>query len=157
MDNRIKSKAPIFLVIIAFAMIYVVWGSTYFFIRIALVGIPPMLMGAIRFTIAGGLMLVWAYSKGDKIWIKKDIINSGVSGILNLFIAIGIVIWVERVLPSSMVAIMDSFSPIWLVVLDKANWRITFKSTLTIVGLAIGFAGVILLLGEQATKTLTGE
>jgi drug/metabolite transporter (DMT)-like permease len=150
-------KAPsTLLVIVAFATVYIVWGSTYFFIQMAIQGIPAMLMGAIRYTIAGVLMLGWCALKGDKIWVKKDVMNAAVSGLLLLAIGNGIVIWVEQALPSAMVAIMISANPIWFVVLDKRNWKENLTSTATVVGLIIGFAGVILLFGEQVVKALGG-
>lgn len=157
MTQMNQQKAPAIWVIIAFATVYVVWGSTYFFIQMAVHGFPPMLMGALRYTTAGLLMLGWCTLKGDKIWVKKDVIRSAVSGLLMLFLATGIVIWVEQTLPSAMVAIMVSAGPIWFVALDRINWRINFKSKATIGGLVIGFAGVILLFAEQVNKALAGK
>ena len=154
--TSITQKPSSLLVIIAFATVYIVWGSTYFFIQMAIQGIPAMMMGAIRYTIAGLLMLGWCALKGDKIWIKRDVINSAVSGLLMLAIGNGIVIWVEQALPSAMVAIMISANPIWFVVLDKRNWRENLTSTATVLGLIIGFAGVILLFGEQVANALGG-
>src|ERR1700755_873773 len=111
-----KPKSPsTALVIIAYAIVYVVWGSTYFFIQMAVHGFPPMLLGALRFFTAGILLLIWCSIQGDKLWVKKDISTSGISGLLMLFVATGIVIWVERTLPSAMVAIMVSANPIWFV------------------------------------------
>jgi drug/metabolite transporter (DMT)-like permease len=156
MTSITQKKVSPLLVIIAFAIVYIVWGSTYFFIQMAIQGIPAMLMGAMRYTIAGLLMLGWCVLKGDKIWVKRDVINSAVSGLLLLAIGNGIVIWVEQALPSAMVAIMISANPIWFVVLDKRNWNENLRSTATIVGLIIGFAGVILLFGEQVVNTLGG-
>lgn len=156
MLQKDQQKASAWLVAVAFATVYIVWGSTYFFIGMAVHGFPPMLMGALRYTTAGLLLLGWCYYKGDKIWVKKDIINSAVSGMLMLFLATGIVIWVEQTMPSAMVAITVSAGPIWLVALDKANWRINFSSKATITGLVVGFAGVILLFGEQVSKALAG-
>ena len=152
-----NKKASPLLVIIAFATVYIVWGSTYFFIQMAIHGFPPMLMGAFRYTLAGLLMLGWCAIKGDKIFVKKDIINSGISGILMLTGATGVVIWVEQTLPSAMVAIMVSIAPMWFVVLDKGNWKVNFKSKETIFGLIIGFAGVLLLFGEQVSATFNDE
>ncbi|MCR8559518.1 EamA family transporter [Mucilaginibacter sp. BJC16-A38] len=152
-----QQKAPALLVLIAFAIVYVVWGSTYFFIGMAVHGFPPMLLGAIRYTTAGLLLLAWSAFKGDRIWTKKDIINSGISGLLTLFVATGIVFWVERTMPSAMVAIMVSANPIWFVVLDKGNYRANFKNKYVISGLIIGFAGVILLFSEQLSKVLSGS
>ncbi|MDB4924652.1 EamA family transporter [Mucilaginibacter sp.] len=145
------------LVIIAYAIVYVVWGSTYFFIQMAINGFPPMMMGAVRFLIAGGLLLAWCAIKGDKLWVKKDIITSAVSGLLMLFVGMGIVIWAERSLPSAMVAIMVSTNPIWFVLLDRANWKVNFKSKTTLSGLALGFGGVFLLFGEAINKSANGK
>src|ERR1700751_395408 len=96
-----KNKpASTLLVIIAFATVYLVWGSTYFFIRMAIHGMPPLLMGAMRFTTSGLLMLTWCLIKGEKIFIKQSLINSAIVGILLLCVGNGIVIWVEQTLPS---------------------------------------------------------
>jgi drug/metabolite transporter (DMT)-like permease len=143
-----KSASPL-LVIIAFTTVYLVWGSTYFFIKMAVDGFPPLLLGALRFTTAGMLLLTWCIIKGEQVFIKRNIIHAAVSGFLLLAIGTGVVIWVEQTQPSAMVAIMVSSAPIWFVLFDKPNWRINFKSTSTIVGLVIGFAGVILLFSEQ--------
>jgi drug/metabolite transporter (DMT)-like permease len=151
-----SNKPSTLLVVIAFAIVYVVWGSTYFFIQMAVHGFPPMLLGALRFFTAGMLLLVWCRIKGDKLWVRKDVITSGISGLLMLFVATGIVIWVERTLPSAMVAILVSANPIWFVILDKVNWKINLKSKTTIAGLMFGFAGVVLLFGEAISKSLVG-
>ena len=152
-----NKPASTLTVIIAFATVYLVWGSTYFFIRMAIHGMPPLLMGAMRFTTAGLLMLTWCIIKGEKIFIWRSLINSAIVGILLLGIGNGIVIWVEQTLPSAMVAILVSAAPIWFVLLDRQNWFINFRSRSTITGLIIGFIGVILLFGEQLDGMLTGS
>lgn len=156
MTTTATTKASPLLVIVAFATVYVVWGSTYFFIQMAVQGFPPMLMGALRFFTAGILLLGWCYIKGDKVFIKRDIITSGICGLLTLFVATGIVIWVERNIPSAMVAIMVSVNPIWFIILDKTNWRVNLKNKSTILGLIIGFAGILLLFGEAFLKSVIG-
>jgi drug/metabolite transporter (DMT)-like permease len=156
METKTIGKPSTLLVVIAFAAVYVVWGSTYFFIQMALHGVPPMIMGAMRFIAAGILLLSWCYLKGDRIFDKATIKASGISGLFTLFVANGIVIWVEKFLPSAMVAIMVSANPIWFVVLDKANWGINLKSRSTIWGLIIGFGGVLLLFGEAFSKSIAG-
>ncbi|WPU96537.1 EamA family transporter [Mucilaginibacter sabulilitoris] len=143
-----KSASPL-LVIIAFAIVYIVWGSTYFFIKMAVDGFPPLLLGALRFFSAGVLLLIWCIIKGEKIFIKRNVMHAVVTGFLLLVIGNGAVIWVEQTLPSAMVAIMVSSAPIWFVLFDKQNWSVNFKSTSTIIGLLVGFAGVILLFSEQ--------
>ena len=143
------------MVIVAFAIVYIVWGSTYFFIQKAIQGFPPMLLGAVRFLIAGGLMLGWSLLRGEKVFVKKDIGYASVSGVLMLFIGTGAVIWVEQYLPSAMVAIMISSGPLWFILLDKPKWAENFKSKLTIGGLIFGFAGVIILFSEKIIEAFS--
>lgn len=143
-----KSVSPL-LVVLAFATVYIVWGSTYFFIKIAVAGFPPLLLGALRFFTAGLLLMIWCVIKGEKIFVPRNILHAAVSGFLLLVIGNGVVIWVEQTLPSAMVAIMVTSPPIWFVLLDKPNWGTNFRSKSTIAGLLIGFVGVILLFSEQ--------
>ena len=154
--TSISQKPSTLKVIIAFALVYIVWGSTYFFIRIAVHSIPPFLLGAVRFTIAGLIMMVWCLIKGEKIWVIKDIKQSGISGLMILFGANGSLIWAEQMVPSAVAAILVSAAPVWFVLLDVSHWKVNFKSTPTIVGLIIGFLGVLLLFGEQFSHSLNG-
>ncbi|HWZ15091.1 MAG TPA: EamA family transporter [Mucilaginibacter sp.] len=157
MSLKLQRPASPFLVIVAFATVYIVWGSTYFFIKVAVGGgLPPFLLGAIRFFTAGVLLMIWCAIRGEKIFVAKNILYSAVTGILLLFVANGAVIWSEQTLPSGMVAILVSSTPIWFVLLDKANWSINLKSRATIIGLLIGFAGVFLLFSEQISGSLSG-
>ena len=149
MNRQIEPAASTFSVVLAFAILYIVWGSTYFFIQRALSGFPPLMLGCIRFLAAGVLMLIWSLLRGEDVWNIRDIKHASVSGVLLLFIGNGAVIWVEQYMPSAMVAIVISSSPIWFILLDKPKWKENFTSKATIAGLAIGFAGVVLLFGEK--------
>ena len=151
-----KPAQPL-LVLIAFAAVYLIWGSTYFFIRLAEDGgMPPFLIGALRFTTAGLLLLGWCAAKKEKIFVWKDIVAASVTGFLLLFVAIGVVLLAEQTIPSGVVAILVSSAPIWFVVLDKRNWAVNFSSKATIIGLIIGFGGVILLFSEQIGHVFSG-
>lgn len=143
-----KNKFLVALVF-AYAMIYLVWGSTYFFIDRALGSFPPFILGAFRFTVAGVLMLTWAHSKGHNIFSWKLIKSSGVTGLLLLFIDTGIIIYVEQFLSSGLVAIMAASAAIWFIVLDKPNWGKNFRNLPILAGLFLGFTGVVMLFGEQ--------
>ena len=154
--NTQKTASPL-LVVIAFATVYIVWGSTYFFIRMSEQGgLSPFLLGAIRFPIAGLILMTWCVIKKEKIFVLKDILSAAVTGVLLLFVANGIVIWSEQTLPSAMVAILVSSAPIWFVLLDKPNWAVNLKNKATIFGLVIGFAGVLLLFSEQIGNLFGG-
>ncbi|MEO6732604.1 MAG: EamA family transporter [Ferruginibacter sp.] len=149
MDTLNKKNASPFMIILAFAIVYIVWGSTYFFIQKAIAGFPPFVLGAVRFLVAGAIMLAWTKLRGEKIFILNDIKVAVVSGVLMLFIGTGAVIWVEQYLPSAMVAIMISSGPLWFILLDKPKWAENFRNKFTIGGLALGFAGILLLFGEK--------
>jgi drug/metabolite transporter (DMT)-like permease len=158
MLQQSTKPASSLLVIIAFAIVYLVWGSTYFFIRMAVQGgIPPFILGAIRFTTAGLLLMAWCLVKKEKIFVLKDIVTAAVSGALTLLIGIGVVIWTEQTLPSAMVAILVSSAPIWFILLDKPNWSANFKNKAIIAGLAVGFGGVMLLFSEQLKGILASN
>ena len=139
----------------AFAIIYIVWGSTYFFIQKALTGFPPMILGALRFVIAGLLMMIWCIIQGEKVFSWKQMKPAIITGLLLLFVSNGIVIWVEQFLPSAMVAIMISATPLWFVLLDKPKWKENFSNKSTIFGLLIGFAGVVLLFSERIVSSFS--
>jgi len=142
------------MVYLAFAIVYIVWGSTYFFIQKALAGFPPFVLGVIRFFIAGILMLGWCKFKGENIFNLKTIKIAAVSGILMLGLGNGIVIWVEQFIPSGLVAIMVASAAIWFVILDKSHWKENLSNKYIISGLIIGFLGVVLLFGNQLLQAL---
>lgn len=142
------------MVIAAFAIVYVVWGSTYFFIHKALDGFQPFMLGATRFTIAGLLMLGYCRYKGYKIFHWATIKSAGVTGLLLLFIDTGIIIWVEQFLASGLVAIMAASAAIWFIILDKPNWKTNFRSLPILAGLFLGFLGVVMLFGEQIATAM---
>lgn len=137
------------LVILAFAVVYLVWGSTYYFIHIALQGFQPFTLGAIRFLLAGALMLGYFAARGHSIFEWKLIKESAVTGILLLFVDTGIIIWVEQFMSSGLVAIMAASAAIWFVILDKPKWGENFRSIPILSGLFLGFLGVVMLFGEQ--------
>lgn len=156
--NSMTSSKPnpssALMVILAFAIVYIVWGSTYFFIKIAVKDFPPFLLGATRFLLAGLLMTGWCIIKGENIFGIRGIKHAAISGILLLFVGNGIIIWVERSVPSAMAAITVSSAPLWFILLDRSKWTENFRSKSIITGMLIGLAGVILLFSEQVAETL---
>lgn len=150
--SNLRPAAPRMLVILAFATVYIVWGSTYFFIGLGVKHIPALLLAALRFTTAGLLLLGWCAIKGERLWVKEQIKPAAVSGMLLLFIGNGAVVWVEQYLPSSLVAVLVSAAPVWFVLLDKPMWKENLSNRFTISGLITGFIGVLLLFGERALR-----
>src|SRR5882724_4813495 len=152
-----NKPASAMMVVVAFAIVYIVWGSTYFFIRLSVEHIPPMLLGALRFVTAGVLMLLWCLARGERLFVWKNMRPALISGLLLLFFGNGALIWCEQYLASSLAAILLASGLIWFVLLDKRNWRENFRSRETIIGLLIGFAGVILLFGERLAEAFSSS
>jgi len=132
-------------VILAFVTVYIVWGSTYFFIRQALNGFPPFLLGAIRFLVAALLMMAWVMWRKEKLFDRNAMKSAAISGFFILFIGNGTVIFVEQYVGSAWVAIIISAAPLWFVLYDKRNWRENFSSRSILTGLMLGMVGIFLL------------
>ena len=147
-------RASAGMIFIAFAILYIVWGSTYFFIAMGIKTIPPLLMGAMRFIAAGVLMMVWCLINRENLFNWKQIKHSAITGFFLLFIGTGAVIWAEQSMASSLVAVLIASQAIWMVLIDKRNWRANFTNRNTVIGLIIGFIGVLMLFRDSATKAV---
>ena len=149
MSNATERAAPTAMVVTAFAIVYLVWGSTYFFIQLSVAHIPPMLVGAFRYLLSGVLMLVYCLVTRKLVFSWRVIKPAAVSGFLLLCGGNGGLIWAEQYIPSGLAAILLASGPIWFVVLDRRQWAVNFQSASTIVGLIVGFGGVLLLFGAS--------
>ena len=155
MNATIKKQPSTLMVFIAFATVYLVWGSTYFFIQRAVQDIPPFIMGAVRFFIAGILLLGWCIYKKEKLFNWHQFRVAVITGVLLLFVGNGAVIWAEQSIASSLAAVLVSAAPLWFVLLDTPKWKENFSSRATIIGLLVGFAGVIVLFSERVSLALS--
>lgn len=136
-------------VAIAYFLIYVVWGSTYYFIGEALKGFPTFLLGALRFSIAGLILLFFCRMRNEKVFHPLLIVRSAVSGIVLLFIDMAVIMLAQRYVSSSLVAIVASSTAIWIMLFDVRMWRRNLRNIVTVIGLFAGFVGVGLLYAEQ--------
>ena len=152
--SKEPSKA---LIIIAFAGLYIIWGSTYLAIRIAIAHIPPFFLVATRFLFAGTVLFSWCLYKGEKIPSFKTFCNIGLGGFLMLFLGNGAVSWAEQYIPSGLVAIIVATVPLWFVLLDKSQWKYYFSNKIIVLGVLIGFAGVLMLFAGKGSIELSGD
>ncbi|HTL09489.1 MAG TPA: EamA family transporter [Chitinophagaceae bacterium] len=150
-------KASQALVITAFAALYIIWGSTYLAILIAVKSIPPFLMAGSRFIIAGLLLYGWCRFRGEATPDFASIRKISFSGILLLFIGNSGLVWVEQYLPSGFAAIVIATVPLWFVILDKRQWKFHFANKQIIIGLLIGFAGVLSLFAGKSGVSFNGK
>jgi drug/metabolite transporter (DMT)-like permease len=134
---------------LAFACIYVIWGSTYLGIRFAIETLPPLLMAGIRFLIAGSILYGWLLLRGKARRASGEQWRAAaILGTLFFLGGNGGVSWAEQRVPSGLAALMIATIPFWMVMIDWA--RGGARPTARIVlGILAGFAGVGLLVGGR--------
>jgi drug/metabolite transporter (DMT)-like permease len=131
---------------IAFAIIYLVWGSTYLAIRVGVQSLPPWLFAGVRFLLAGVLMLAYARLTGAR-WpaARRDLFTIAVTGLLMLGAGNGLVTWSEQWIESNQAALIVATSALWLAWLGTWGTQGEGLNRLTLLGLGLGFGGVAVL------------
>ncbi len=145
-------------VALAFATVYLVWGSTYLAIRVGVAGLPPLLFAGTRFVAAGVLLTLYALARGQRL--PKDPREwrlIAVTGLLLLGAANSLVVWGEQWVPSNEAALIAATTALWLAGLGALGRRGHRLSGATVAGLLVGLAGVGLLLTPRAPAGLAPE
>ena len=134
-------------VIVAFALVYVFWGSTYLAIGITSTeGIPPLVMCALRFLIAGPIMLLACALLGRTVRISRpEALRLAAIGILLLVGGNGTLAWAEQYVPTGFAALIIAVTPIWFLVLETFVFHGDRMSRRGTVGLALGVLGIAIL------------
>jgi drug/metabolite transporter (DMT)-like permease len=132
----------------AFAAIYLIWGSTYLAIRVAVAALPPFIMAGARFLVAGILLYTWLALRGRARATPRQWRDNFVAGALLLLGGNGLVVWAEQAIPSGITTLIISVSPLFMVLIDWCLPRGLRPTWATLVGLALGFAGLVMLIGS---------
>ncbi|HJW22973.1 MAG TPA: EamA family transporter, partial [Candidatus Limnocylindrales bacterium] len=133
-------------------VLYVVWGSTYLGIAIAVETIPPFVMAAIRFVIAGLVLLGWSMAREGRAFrvpSRREWRDSAIVGALLLGGGMGMVAWGEQTIPSGITALMIALMPVWVAIFGRVFLGERLPG-LALAGIAIGFAGIAILVGPTA-------
>jgi drug/metabolite transporter (DMT)-like permease len=137
---------------IALGIVYVVWGSTYFAIAVADRTLPPLLMLAARFALAGGLLYGWSAWRGEVAAARpgrREWTAAAIVGGLLLFLDTGGVAWAEQRVASGLTALLIATVPLFTAVLDRTFFGVRL-SLGALAGIATGLLGVALLVGQSA-------
>lgn len=151
-----KKDPSLLLLVMAFAAVYIIWGSTYIAIVYVLETMPPFLMAGARFLFAGSLLYCWARFRGAE---KPTIAHWGrallIGGMLFL-LGNGSVVWAEQHVASGIVALLITTEPIWVVLLE---WFLDKNrpNQSVVIGLVLGFIGTIVLIGPNAFSGLANS
>jgi drug/metabolite transporter (DMT)-like permease len=133
-------------------VLYVVWGSTYLGISVAVRTIPPFFMAAARFALAGGILLAWSIAREGRTFAppsRREWRDSIIVGALLLGTGMGFVSLGEKTVPSGITALLIGMMPVWIAVFGRLFLGERLP-TIAMIGIAIGFGGVAILAGPSA-------
>jgi drug/metabolite transporter (DMT)-like permease len=137
----------------ALLLVYIIWGATYLGIRYAVETIPPFLMAGTRFLLAGTILFVWRRSAGDPAPSRGQWLRAAVVGLLLLLGGNGLVSWAEKNVASGIAALIVGSAPLWMTTLEALRSGGARPNWLGILGLVIGFGGIVLLVGPSLLNT----
>lgn len=131
--------------LLAFAAIYIIWGSTFFGVHLALKSFPPFLLSSLRLLIAGIALLIFCINRKEPFPAFTDIKRNAIWG-LSIFIGgVVAVVWAQQFISSSLASTIIT-TPFWFIILDKRQWKFYFSSKWIITGLIMGLIGVAILM-----------
>jgi drug/metabolite transporter (DMT)-like permease len=144
-----KSKPPHWQTILAFAIIYLVWGSTFLAIRVGVHEVPPFLFAAMRFLTAGILLHAWTRATGTAAPKGREWAAASLLGLLIFVLDYGLLFWAERRVPSGLAAVILATIPVFMA-LSEILFLGTQKLTLRLAcAMLAGIGGVVVLVNPS--------
>jgi len=144
-----KPDRPLWLTLLAFAIIYLVWGSTFLAIRIGVLEVPPFLFAAMRFTVAGVVLYGWMLAKGEPSPTRRQW-RSIVAVALLIFVGdYGLLFWAEQRVPSGVAAVMMATIPFFMALSEIVFLRTQRLTVRLASALLVGVGGVAVLVSRS--------
>jgi drug/metabolite transporter (DMT)-like permease len=140
---------PAWKTLLAFAIIYIVWGTTYLAIRVGVREVPPFLLAAMRFLIAGSVLYAWMLAKGERLPSAREWIGASSVAILIFVLDYGLLFWAEERVPSGVAAVMMATIPVFLAVTEIILLRTRRLTARLSLALLIGIGGVAVLVSRS--------
>jgi drug/metabolite transporter (DMT)-like permease len=140
---------PKWKTLLAFAIIYLVWGSTFLFIRIGVSEVPPFLLAGLRFAIAGAVLYGWMLAKGERSPRPREWFSALLLAVLIFVLDYGLLFWAEQRVPSGIAAVMMATIPVFMALSEIVilrSQRLTMRLT---IALLIGLCGVGVLVSRS--------
>jgi drug/metabolite transporter (DMT)-like permease len=150
------TRPPTWQVLLAFGIVYFVWGSTFLAIRVGVREVPPFLLAAMRFSLAGVVLYVWMRMRGTSSPRVREWMSAALLAVLIFVLDYGLLFWAERRVPSGVAAVMLATIPVFMAlseILFLGTQRLTMRLGFA---LLVGIGGVAVLvshsfgLGESA-------
>ena len=144
------------LAIAAWIAVCLIWGTTYFAIRITLETLPPWLMSGFRWTTAGSIITAYLWSRGERLPVPSLWRGSAFLGFTLLVLGNGGVVWAEQYVPSGLAAVIVAASPFWMTAFEAFRSDGEPLTTRVTSGLAVGLMGIVLLVWPDLAAAGTG-
>lgn len=149
MDVQSRSAPPQWQLVLAFAIIYLVWGSTYLAIRVGVHEVPPFLFAAIRFLIAGLALCGWTIARGEHSPSARQWLSAFLLAFLIFVLDYGLLFWAEQRVPSGVAAVMMATIPAFMALSEILILRTQKLTGRLAIALLIGLAGVAVLVSRS--------
>ena len=140
---------PAWKTLLAFAIIYIVWGTTYLAIRVGVEEVPPFILAAIRFLIAGGVIYGWMIARAERSPTAREWLGASVIGIMIFVLDYGVLFWAEKRVPSGVTAIMMATIPVFTALSEIIILRTQKLTARLTLALLIGLGGVAVLISRS--------
>src|SRR5206468_3573441 len=143
------ARPPSWQILLAFAIIYFVWGSTFLAIRVGVREVPPFLLASMRFLVAGLFLYGWMIARGERSPSGREWQSASLLAVLIFVLDYGLVFWAEQRVPSGIAAVMLATIPVFMALSEivlLGTQRLTVRLG---VALLIGLAGVAVLMSRS--------
>jgi drug/metabolite transporter (DMT)-like permease len=151
----VSRSAPLFGIVAAFAGIYLIWGTTYLAIALALQTIPPFVSSCLRFLLAGLLLLVWLRSRHRHPFRELPLLQAALCGVLMAGVGNGFVVWAQQGVPSGITSLMVAATPVIVLLLDWAAFGKQRPRMRAIFGTVMALSGVAIII--VTSRSVSGD
>lgn len=145
----LASRPPTWKILLAFGIVYFVWGSTFLAIRIGVREVPPFLLAGMRFLLAGGALYLWMRARGTRSPTRREWLSATLLAVLIFVLDYGLLFWAERRVPSGVAAVMLATIPLFMTlseILILGTQKLTVRLA---VALLVGMGGVAVLVNPS--------
>jgi len=142
-------------VFLAFSAIFVIWGSTFLGVQVALKSFPPFLLSALRLLVAGSALALFCVWRREPFPPIAELKKHAVCGLVIFVGGVVFVVWAQQFISSSLASAIIT-TPFWFVILDRPQWKFYFSSKWIVGGLLMSCAGVIILMSFKPGRTGSG-
>jgi drug/metabolite transporter (DMT)-like permease len=135
--------------LLAFAIIYFLWGSTFFAIRVGVREVPPLLFASMRFMVAGIVLYGWVIARGERSPTRSQWLSASLLAFLIFVIDYGFLFWAEQRVPSGIAAVMMATIPVFIAISEIVFLRTQKFTSRLVLALLVGIAGVAVLMSHS--------